>query len=75
MRGVGEWFVLVMGGTPISVRVRRVTAPKPLISCQQIADQPVCPLMADSRRIWALPVSQQSAVTALSGIDAVGGTG
>jgi hypothetical protein len=42
MRGVGEWFVLVIGGTPISVRVRRVTAPELLIYYQQVTDQPVC---------------------------------
>lgn len=31
-----RWSVLVMGGAPLSVRVRRVTAPEPLIYCQQI---------------------------------------
>jgi hypothetical protein len=40
--GCRGWFVLVMGGTPLSVRVRRVTAPEPLIYYQEIADQPVC---------------------------------
>jgi hypothetical protein len=40
--GCQGWFVLVMGGTPLSVRVCRATAPESLIYCQQISDQPVC---------------------------------
>ena len=42
LRGCRGWFVLVMGETPLSVRVHWVTAPEPLIYCQQIVDQPVC---------------------------------
>jgi hypothetical protein len=53
--GYRRWSVLVMGGAPLSVRVRRVTAPEPLIYCQQIADQPQCASMAGFRRIWAVP--------------------